>query len=69
MEVSMSMCRVGSVGLGRGECSDIRLTANFVWGRIFVWRGYVCCSSLICVVFYVPKPSVRKIRHKRVDQS
>ena len=49
----MRVCRVGSVGLGRGGCSDIRLTANFVRGRNFVLRGYVCCSSLICVVFCV----------------
>ena len=53
MEVSMRVCRVGSVGLGRGGCSDIRLTANFVRGRNFVLRVYVCCSSLICVVFCV----------------
>lgn len=68
MEVSMSVYRVGSVGLGRGGCSGIRLTANFVRRRMFVCRGYVYCSSLISVVFYVPKPSVGTIRHERVDQ-
>ena len=68
MEVSMSVCRGGSVGLGRGWCSGIRLTANFVRGRTFVRRGYFCCSSLISVMFCLPKPSVRTIRHERVDQ-
>lgn len=51
MKVGMSVGRVGSVALGRRGCSGIRLMANFVRGRIFVWRAYVYCSSLVCVVF------------------
>ena len=51
MEVGMGVCRVGPVARGRGGCSGIRLMANFVLVRIFVWRAYVYCSSLVCVVF------------------
>ena len=36
MEVSMGVCRVGPVGLGRGGCSGIGFMANFVRDRIFV---------------------------------
>ena len=68
MEVSMRVCRVGSVVLGRGGCSGVRLTANFVRGRIFVRRGYSYCSSLVCVVFCGPKLSVGTTRHERVEQ-
>ena len=68
MEVGMRVCRIGSIVLGRGGCSGVRLTANFVRGRIFVWRGYIYCSSLVCVVFCVPKTSVGTARHERVEQ-
>ena len=51
MKMGRGVSRGGSVGLGRGGCSGIRLTASFVRVRIFVWRAYVYYSSLVCVVF------------------
>lgn len=68
MEVSMRLCRVGPVCLGRGGCSGIGFMANFVRGRILVWRGYVCCRGLICVVVCVPELSVGNTENEqRVD--
>lgn len=52
MDVSMSVCRVGPVGLGRGGCSGVGFMANFVRSRILVCRGYVYCCGLICVVVF-----------------
>ena len=75
MEVGMSLCRVGPGGLERGGCSGIAFMANlvsggiFVWGRILVWSGYVCCCGLTCVVICVSELSVGITTHEqRVDQ-
>lgn len=69
MEMSMSVCRGGSVGLGKGGCSGIGFMTNFVRGRILVWRGYVCCCSLICVVVCVSELSVGATENEqRVDR-
>lgn len=68
MDVSMSVCRVGPVGLGRGGCSGVGFMANFVRSRILVCRGYVYCCGLICVVVCVPKLSVGTTEsEKRVE--
>ena len=58
MEVSMRLCRVDPIGLGRGRCSGVGFMANVVRGSILVWRGYVCCRGLVCVVVCVPELSV-----------
>ena len=63
MDVSMSVCRVGPVGLGSGGRSGIGFIANFVRSRVLVCRGLIYCCSLLCVVVCVPELSVGTLEH------
>ena len=69
MDVSMSVCRVGPVGLGSGGRSGIRFMANFVRSRALVCRGLIYCCGLIRVVICVSKLSVGTPENEqRVDR-